>query len=321
LSDTVASRGALRKDGERMTKKRAGDGQDADLADALYDAPPRQFVAERKRVRDALAAAGRAAEAREVAKRKRPSASVWAVNQLARRAPDEIDALLELGASLRAGERKLIHGGEAGGFMDEARTARQKVAALVRRAEVFVEESGQKPTVALGRKIAQTLHAASIADDETRARLAAGRIDEDLAPPSSFGAGGDLATTLAASLAGSPKPQRKAADGHKHAAAHDRKHATADDRKHAAAERKRAASALRTERRARAAARKHAAALARAATAADRVVAERTRAVDRARTAVERAEAELRAAKDALVDAETAATTARRAADEAARDA
>jgi hypothetical protein len=331
LSDTVASRGALGKDGERMTKKRAGDGQDADLADALYDAPPRQFVAERKRVRDALAAAGRAAEAREVAKRKRPSASVWAVNQLARRAPDEIDALLELGASLRAGERKLIRGGEAGGFMDEARTARQKVAALVRRAEAFVEESGQKPTVALGRKIAQTLHAASIADDETRARLAAGRIDEDLAPPSSFGAGGDLATTLAASLAGSTKPQRKAADGHKHAAAHDRKHvaaaddhrhaAAADDRKHAAAERKRAASQLRADRRARAAARKHAAALARAATAADRVVADRTRAVDRARTAVERAEADLRAAKDALVDAETAATAAHRAADEAARDA
>jgi len=139
MSDTVASHTALGKDGERMTKKRAGDGQDADLVDSLYAAPPRQFVAERKRVRDALVAAGRADEAREVAKRKRPSASVWAVNQLARRAADEIDELLELGASLRAGERKLLRGGDAGEFMEEARTARQKVAALARRAELIVE--------------------------------------------------------------------------------------------------------------------------------------------------------------------------------------
>jgi hypothetical protein len=318
----------LGKDGERMTRKRAGDGDD--LVDALYAAAPREFVAERKRVREALIAAGRAEEARAVAKRKRPSASVWAVNQLARRAPDEVGELLELGESLRAGERALLRGRDVGGFMDEARTARQKVAALARRAEAFVEESGQKATATLGRKIAQTLQAASIADDDTRARLAAGRMDEDLAAPSSFGASGDLATTLAASLGAkskSPDGERKHAEAErKHAAteptraASERAH-TASERKRAAAERKHAAAELRDQRRVLAAARKQAASLARAATAAERAVAERTRAVDRARAAVERAEAELRAAKDALVDAETTAAAARRAADDAATDA
>src|SRR3954454_9888451 len=121
----VAPSVTVGKDGERMTKKRAGDGRGDDLQDSLYEASPREFVAERKRVRDALVAAGHADEARAVAKRKRPSASVWAVNQLARRAPDDIAELLDLGASLRAGERKLMGGASAEGFMDDARTARQ----------------------------------------------------------------------------------------------------------------------------------------------------------------------------------------------------
>jgi len=296
-----------------MTKKRASD----DLLDELYAAPPREFVAERKRVRDALVTAGRADEAREVAKRKRPSASVWAVNQLARRAPDDVAELLDLGASLRAGERKLMRGGSPEGFMDDARTARQKVAALARRAEAFVAEAGQKPTVTLGRTIAQTLQAAIIGDDDTRERLAAGRLDEDLAPPSTFGSDGSIpARTQHAAAKQHAAPKQHPASKAKPTA--DRADAAAD-RKHAAADRKRAAAELREQRRAQAAERKHAAALDRAATAAERVVAERTRAVEHARAAVERAEADLRAAKDDLVDAESAASAARRAADEAAR--
>lgn len=317
-----------------MAKKRAGRGDGDELLDALYAAPPRAFVAVRKRVADALKAEGRQEESREVARRRRPTASVWAVNQLARRAPDQLGELLALGAKLRAGERKLLTGGGAEGFMEDARTARHKVAALARRAEGFLGEAGQKATATLGRKIAQTLHAAIIADDDTRARLEAGRLDADLAPPSSFGAAGDLATTLAASLGGRPARAEKPAPA-KEARAHthgdDRKHGgdeskhggddrelAGGDRKHGGGERKRAAAALRAQRRVQAAARKHAATLARAATAAERVVAERARAVDKARAAVERAEADLRAAKDALAHAETAAAAARRAADEAA---
>lgn len=314
-----------------MAKKRAGDGDGDDLVDALYAASPRAFVAERQRVVAALKAAGRQDEARAAAKLKRPSASVWAVNQLARRAPDALAELLDLGATLRGQERKLMRGGSAEGFMTDARTARQKVASLTKRAEALIEEAGQKATATLGRKIAQTLHAASIADDDTRAQLQAGRLQDDLAAPSSFGTAGDLATTLAASLGATPSKPRTAhepARAPKHeerthaqpksgahkSAAHD----AASDRTHAAAERKRAAAALRDQRRAQAAARKRAANLERAAVAAARVVTERARAVEKARAAVEHAESQLRAAKDALVDAETAAAAARRAADEAA---
>ncbi|HEY1587716.1 MAG TPA: hypothetical protein VGH63_18585, partial [Polyangia bacterium] len=213
-----------------MAKKRAGgDGED-ELLDALYAASPRAFVAERKRVVAALEAAGRGDEAQAVAKLKRPSASVWAVNQLARRAPDAIAELLDLGAVLRAEERKLMRGGSAGDFMTDARTARQKVASLARRAESFVEEAGQKATATVGRKIAQTLHAASIADNETRAMLQAGRLQDDLAPPSTFGTAGGLATTLAASLGASPAQKhapspKTAAAGRSKRAGTERKHA------------------------------------------------------------------------------------------------
>ena len=277
-----------------MAKKRAGGAGEDDILDALYAASPRTFVAERKRAVNALKAAGRDGEARAVAKLKRPSASVWAVNQLARRAPDAIAELLELGASLRAQERELLRGGSADELMSNARTARQQVASLARRAESYVEGAGQKATATLGRKIVQTLHAASIADDDTRALLQAGRLQEDLAAPSTFGTAGDLATTLAASLG--------ATSAHKQAPP----------------AKTRAAAALRDQRRVQAAARKHAATLERAAVAAARVVIEHARAVDKARAAVEHAESQLRAAKDALVDAETAAAAARRAADEAA---
>jgi len=329
-----------------MAKKRAGD--EDDWQDALFTAPPRAFVAERKRVAEELKAAGRSDDARAAAKMKRPTASVWAVNQLARRAPDELADLLALGASLRAGERKLMRGGSADDFMTDARTARQRVAALARRAEAALAESGQqKATVTLARQIAQTLHAASIGDDETRAKLEAGRLAHDLMPPSSFGGdSSDLSAALAASVASRPKTQaahaeRKRADVERKRAiaarqaasddetsAHDRDGKSAAAQTHAAAsaaaavrrraanERKQAAAALRDGRRAQAAARKRAAALARDAAAADRLVAERGRAVEKARAAVERAEVDLRAAKDALTDAELAAAAAHRAVDD-----
>ncbi|MCA1662690.1 MAG: hypothetical protein LC659_00175 [Myxococcales bacterium] len=227
-----------------MAKKRAGRGGDDEILEALYAAPPRAFVAERKRAVAALEAAGRDEDARAVAKLKRPSASIWAVNQLARRAPDAVMELLELGATLRAEERKLMRGGSADGFMSDARTARQKVASLSRRAEAFVEEAGHKATPTLGRKIAQTLHAASIADDDTRARLQAGRLQDDLAAPSAFGTAGDLATTLAASL-GAARAQKRAAGTHTPAAAHKQaaaQRSAAARRTHAAAERQQAAA-------------------------------------------------------------------------------
>jgi hypothetical protein len=299
-----------------MAKKREADR----TVDALYTAPPKEFTATRARVVQELKAAGRTDEARALAKMKRPPASVWAVNQLARAAPDAVAELLELGAGLRSAEKQLLKGGQASGnageYLADARTARQKVAALARRAETLLAEAGHKATAPLARKISHTLQAAAVADDDTRAALEAGTLTQDLTPASSFG-GGDLSSALSASVATAkqthPKKPERAAER-----APEPKLQRAQETKRAKADEKRAqAIELRERRREQAAARKQAAALRRAADLADREVAARKRDVDKAREAVEDAEAELRAAKDALIDAENAAHAARRAADAA----
>ncbi|MDB4966976.1 MAG: hypothetical protein JWN44_2665 [Myxococcales bacterium] len=315
-----------------MAKKREA----GHTADALYAAPPKEFTATRARLVKELKAADRGDEAREIAKMKRLPASVWAVNQLARRAPDEVAELLELGAGLRSAEKRLLKGGPATDFMADARTARQKVAALARRAEALLEEAGHKPTAPMTRTISQTLQAASVADDETRAALGAGRLTRDLAPASSFG-GGDLSSALTASVATAsqhkvdrPHAARREGRHGRREAKHPELHEAKRPDKHAARpekrrdakrdEKRQKLAELRERRREQAAARKQAAALRRTADAADRLVADRSREVEKARALVERAETELRAAKDALADAETAARAARRAADAAKTD-
>ena len=280
---------------------RRADGED--LLDALFAAPPQAFVAARARAVAELRSAGRTAEAREVARLRRPTVPAWAVNQLARRAPDEIAALLALGARLRAAERQLLKGRGGGGeLMADARLERQRVGTLARRAEQLAADAGRKPTATLTRKIAQTLHAAALGDEQTRAALASGRLTHELTPPSGFGttsrAGAEAAVTTAPPIAApagrkpraEARPSRipsrpaartpaaalerpaaegkRATGGERQQTAAERKRAAIIERKRAAAERKRAAIAehkrAAAERKRAAAERKHAARAARA---------------------------------------------------------
>jgi hypothetical protein len=61
-----------------------------DAADALYGAPLAEFIAERKRL--------------GLAKAKKPALSAWVVNQLHRRAPEEMADLFAAGEQLRGGD-------------------------------------------------------------------------------------------------------------------------------------------------------------------------------------------------------------------------
>jgi len=70
----------------------------------LYQAAPKAFVAERKRLSTALEAAGDAEGAMRLAKLARPPLSAWVVNQLFWRARDSFDALLAAAKRLRDGD-------------------------------------------------------------------------------------------------------------------------------------------------------------------------------------------------------------------------
>jgi hypothetical protein len=74
------------------------------MSDELYGAPFSAFTAERKRLADERKAAGDKAGAAQVLALKKPTMSAWVVNQLHRRAPEDMAALFAAGKKLRAGD-------------------------------------------------------------------------------------------------------------------------------------------------------------------------------------------------------------------------
>jgi hypothetical protein len=156
-----------------------------DDVDALYAGDPDEFVAGRQALVKRLRSEGDRARAAEVAQLRRPTAAAWAVNQLARRHPDELASLVELG---RAHER-LLSGGRDDATVTSGRRRREAIAGLVERAARILSESGRSPD-AHRDAIASTLDAASL-DPGPAEEVVAGRLARELDPPSGFGPGGD----------------------------------------------------------------------------------------------------------------------------------
>lgn len=65
-----------------------------DALDRVYEVPLAGFIAERDRLAKEAAAAGDKEAAAAIRSLKKPSVSVWAVNQLARRHPEAVDDLV-----------------------------------------------------------------------------------------------------------------------------------------------------------------------------------------------------------------------------------
>ena len=74
-----------------------------DPADSLHEAPPAEFVKSRNALVKTLRAGGQRAEAQRIAKLPRPTASVWATNQVARRASGLVAGLAAATARLQGG--------------------------------------------------------------------------------------------------------------------------------------------------------------------------------------------------------------------------
>ncbi len=78
--------------------------------DGLFAAGPEEFVARRQALVKLLKASGDRERAAEVAALRRPTVAAWAVNQLARRHPDELRHLLDLGRELEEAHEGLLGG-------------------------------------------------------------------------------------------------------------------------------------------------------------------------------------------------------------------
>lgn len=143
----------------------------------LFGVPPAEFVKARDAQAKELRAAGREAEAKQVAALRRPTAAVWAVNQLARRAPGEVEALLEASDRVRKAQMRGAAGDELRAAMSEQRAA---LAKLERAAEQILRGSGMQPSPAATRAVQTTLQAAATGPREVREKLRKGMLEEAL---------------------------------------------------------------------------------------------------------------------------------------------
>jgi hypothetical protein len=232
--------------------------------DRLYSLPLSEFTSARNALVRELRKAGRKEEAAEVQALKKPSATAWAVNQLARREPDKVAELIRAGDALRKAQRDVL-GGKGADVRQASRVQHDLADDLVDDARALLEEAGTRATQAAAQRISSTLRAAST-DQAAAKLLRKGRLTGDV---ESIGFGPLLHVAPKGRRAPAKKPPRKP---------------KAESRKVTAAK-----ARLREEREALADAE-------REAKAARRAVERAERAAERAAARVEEAERRLASA-------------------------
>jgi hypothetical protein len=262
-------------------------------ADELYALPPGEFTRERDERAKALRKEGRREEADAVKALRKPTLAAWALNQLARRRPKDVERLIAAGAALRAAQEELLAGGDRKAFQGAAAKERDLVAELSQQAVELAAEAGERPSPALTEKIAATLHAAAL-DEETAEELRAGRLVREREAIGGFGG---------MTAAPAKRPER-------------------DDRRKTEAKKGSATGTARPGTRAPAKGKRPKAAsddAKRRADAERREQAERRQRLAAARTDERHARRELEAAAKSIEHAETRAEAARVHAEEATR--
>jgi hypothetical protein len=153
--------------------------------DRLYGLPLDEFTRERNATASRLAKAGDAEGAAALKQLQKPTVPAWAVNQLARRRPDQVEEALAAGRDLRKAHRAALSGKGGDQIAESGRRERQAVSDLVRSAHALLEEVGRSASQQTLDKIGSTLHAAAL-DLEAGKLLEAGRLTTEL-EPSGFG--------------------------------------------------------------------------------------------------------------------------------------
>lgn len=203
--------------------------------EALYRAPLASFVGERGRLAAELRASGDKAGAADLAKRRRPTASAWVVNQLHWHAREQLEKLLEAAARLRDGD------------LDATADHREALAKLRKRASALLTDGGHGATEATLRRVTTTL--AAIAANGGFAPDAPGTLVADRDPPgfeSMLGSADALVGKPAAPKAVAPRPARDTKADARRAAERAEQKRREEEAARRAAERRRMEVRLRT---------------------------------------------------------------------------
>jgi hypothetical protein len=150
--------------------------------DKLYALPLEEFTQARNDLARRLTKAGQADAAAEVKKLPKPSIPVWTANQLARREPGELRALLRSAEELRKVQERALAGKGVDDLQKRLDEQRRAVRALASLGREILADEGRSVSDAIVERTAKTLDAAAL-DEGTRFQLRAGRLTEELEPP------------------------------------------------------------------------------------------------------------------------------------------
>lgn len=213
--------------------------------DGLYGLSREEFTGARNALARELQKAGRKDDAEEVRALKKPSLSAWAVNQLARRHPQEVAGLVKAGDALRKAQRDVLAGKKDADVREASRAQHELADELVDAARAILEKTGTRATPITAQRISGTLRAAS-SDPVAAKLLRQGRLSEDV---ESVGFGPLL--HVAPQRKGRSRPTRDRARERAAAQKKRKRETVAQARKEAAAARKAADKAEREAKRAR----------------------------------------------------------------------
>jgi hypothetical protein len=133
----------------------------------LYGLPVEEFTKTRDELARELRKAGKKEAADEVKALRKPSVSAWVVNQLARRHPQEMKALVKAGDVLRKAQRGAVSGRDPEKLREATRSHRDRLDDLTSLARQELDAGGQTL-----QRVAQTLRAGSIDKQASKALLA-----------------------------------------------------------------------------------------------------------------------------------------------------
>jgi hypothetical protein len=143
--------------------------------DNLYAAVPADFTRARNDLAQRLKEAGQVEAAAGIKQLRKPTVPLWAVNQLARRHPDDVRALLDAGERLRVAQQAALRG-ESQELRAATAEERRILHGLTQRAAELLRETGHSADT---KRIADTLRAAAV-DESGRELLQRGRLSEEL---------------------------------------------------------------------------------------------------------------------------------------------
>jgi hypothetical protein len=132
----------------------------------LYGLSLEEFTQARDALAKELRQAGNKEAADEVRALRKPPVSAWTVNQLARRHPQEMKALVKAGEGLRKAQRSAVGGGGPDALRDATRAHRDRLDELTSFARQELDADGQT----LQRAV-QTLRSASVDKEASKALL------------------------------------------------------------------------------------------------------------------------------------------------------